>query len=195
MSSKKDKPFKNVIWEGRFQPIHKGHLAYIEKLLSYGEHVWIYMVHNEVSSNAAGFISLVPEFTSEVDKHHIAAKNPWPFHIRYRLTNETLKYEFGENAPITFWGGRRMDLIWPFCKEALPDNRVFLTPERDEFEDCKARAWTQLGERVVRIDVSDLPKISATDVRNAITNQQPTDELLSPMTLKLMKEFDALEMI
>lgn len=185
--------FKNVIWEGRFQPIHLGHISYIKKLLAFGEHVWIYMVHNEVSKS--DFNSPVPYFTEEVDKHHIVEKNPIPFSIRYRIVRETLLNEFGADAPITFWGGRRMDLSWSFCKQALPEERVFLTPERDEFEDIKAKAWNDLGEKVIRINVSDLPKISATQVRKAIKENKSTEGLLSPKTYELMKKFDVLKKI
>ena len=186
---------KTALWEGRFQPIHKGHLAYIELLLTKSETLWLYVVENEVSTSIPNFKSPVPEFTAEVDTHHISEKNPLPFWLRYQIVHETIRYEFGGNAPIHLWGGRRLDLDWPFFKKALPKDRVFLTPSRDRFEDSKARAWATLGEKVVRIDVDHLPKISATQVREAIRNKQDLSDLLSKKTLEILNDYQMLDRI
>ncbi len=187
--------YENVIWEGRFQPIHKGHLAYIKILLSKSKNLWIYVVDNEVSTNIPDFISPVPFFTEEVDKHHIASKNPLPFSLRYKMVIETLKEEFGSDAPIYVFGGKRLDLDWDYYKKILPDNRFFLTPLRDDFENIKARAWKELGELVERIDVSKLPKISATMVRESIRSGKKAESLLNKKTLSILKEYDYLDKI
>ncbi|HJU10168.1 MAG TPA: hypothetical protein VJ728_04790, partial [Candidatus Binataceae bacterium] len=104
-------------------------------LLDYGTHLWIFVVENEVSTALSVEEQKklpVPEFTEMVDKHHRAEKNPLPFWLRYRLVNETLRAEF-PNSPITVWGGRRLDLLWPFYARALPPDRIFITPTRDDF--------------------------------------------------------------
>jgi hypothetical protein len=185
-------PYANVIWEGRFQPIHRGHVAYIELLLEQARHLWIFLVENETSASAGVTDLPVPEFTAEVDGHHGAEKNPLPFWLRYRLLVETLADELPD-APLTVWGGRRLDLMWDFYARALPPDRVFLTPTRDTFEDAKARAWERLGETVVRIDVSGLPKISATELRARLRSGEPADDLICPATERILREEGYLE--
>jgi cytidyltransferase-like protein len=184
----------NVIWEGRYQPIHRGHVAYIERLLEHADHVWIVVVANETSAEL-GLSEAdlpVPEFTAAVDPHHRPEKNPLPFWLRYRLVAETLRAELPD-APITVWGGRRLDLDWPLYAKTLPPGRAFLTPLRDSFEDVKAAAWAKLGEDVLRIDVSDLPKISATMVRDRLRGSGPVEELLFPSTVALLESSGYLE--
>lgn len=178
--------YRNVIWEGRFQPIHKGHLAYIEQLLGRSEQLWIFVVENETSTTARVVDLPVPEFTAEVDGHHGAEKNPLPFWLRYRLVKETLD-EALPDAPITVWGGRRLDLMWDFYAQALPPDRVFLTPERDTFENAKAKAWDQLGERVERIDVSRLPPVSATELRRRLLAAEDVSDFLHPATERVLR--------
>ena len=185
-------PHANVIWEGRFQPIHRGHVAYIEMLLEQARHLWIFLVENETSASAGVTDLPVPEFTAEVDGHHGAEKNPLPFWLRYRLLVETLADEF-PGAPLTVWGGRRLDLMWDFYARALPPDRVFLTPTRDTFEDAKARAWDKLGETVVRVDVSALPKISATELRRRLKSGEPVEDLICPATERILREEGYLE--
>lgn len=179
-----------VVWEGRFQPIHRGHVAYIDLLLQRGRKLWIYVVADEVSTDSERTARAdlpVPEFTALVDKHHGPHKNPLPFDVQYGLVTHTLAMEF-PNAPITVWGGRRLDLDWAFCSQLLPKPRIFLTPLRDEFEDAKADAWRKLGELVERIDVSGLPRISGTQIRNALKNgEEEIKEFLCPATLETLE--------
>ena len=186
--------YENVIWEGRFQPIHRGHVEYVRTLLQSANHLWIFVVENEVSKDVvADSKSLpVPEFTAEVDLHHGADKNPLPFWLRYRLVKETLDSEFPD-SPITVWGGRRLDLDWKFYDRAFPPNRVFLTPERDEFEDAKARAWNKLGEKVIRVDVGHIPPMSATQLRERLDSRDDVSEFLCPSTEGLLRSLGFLD--
>jgi cytidyltransferase-like protein len=185
-----------VVWEGRYQPIHRGHLAYISTLLEHADHLWLFVVMNE-TSEAAGLNLAdlpVPEFTRQVDPHHVPEKNPLPFWLRYRLVAETVADEFPE-APITVWGGRRLDLAWPLYAKALPADRIFLTPLRDSFEDAKADAWKKLGERVLRVDVSQLPSISATATREALRNGVAFEDFLAPRTAQVLEETGYLDVL
>lgn len=185
--------FENIVWEGRFQPIHRGHVAYIRTLLGYGRHLTLFVVDNEVSADVPGAVSPVPDFTAIVDGHHGTAKNPLPFWLRYRLVVETVRAELGADAPITVWGGRRLDLAWDYYRTALPPDRVFLTPKRDDFEDAKARAWAALGETVHRIETGHIPKISATLLRDRLGRGAAVEDLLCPRTEELLREYGFLE--
>ena len=181
--------FKNVIWEGRFQPVHLGHVALVRRLLTCGDHVWIWVVANERSEEVVDDVRQlpVPEFTQTVDPHHVSSKNPLPFWLRYRLVVETLQDEIGDQR-VTVCGGRRLDLAWDLYAKILPPDRVFVTPTRDEFEDAKAAAWTALGERCVRLDTSDLPKISASLLRERLHDGRSIDDLMSVTTQRILRE-------
>jgi hypothetical protein len=181
--------YENVVWEGRFQPIHRGHVEYVRLLLEQARRLWVFVVENELSTEVVPDPSSlpVPAFSSEVDRHHGAEKNPLPFWLRYRLVVETLSEEL-PGAPIVVWGGRRLDLDWPLYSRTLPPDRVFLTPLRDGFEDLKAAAWEALGEEVVRVDVSRLPAISATQLRAAIREGGDLSRVLCPSTERVLRE-------
>jgi hypothetical protein len=188
--------YANVVWEGRFQPIHRAHVEYVRILLDHAEHLWLFVVANERSEDVVkspGELP-VPEFTAAVDPHHAPEKNPLPFWLRYRLVQETLADEL-PGAPITVWGGRRLDLAWPLYERALPPDRVFITPKRDEFEDAKAAAWHKLGERVVRVEVDRLPAISATMIRDRLRCGGDVSELLCPSTTALLRSTGYLDQL
>ncbi len=91
-----------------------------------------------------------------------------------------------------------MDLAWSLYRKILPPDRVFVTPERDDFEDAKAEAWQLLGERVERVDVSDLSRISGTLIRERVAAGETVSDLLYPRTEALLRElgfFDTLRAI
>src|SRR5690606_3322069 len=150
------KKFRNVVWEGRFQPFHRGHCEYVRRLLDYGERVWIYVVANEVSTEVVEDPSRlpVPEFTRAVDPHHAPSKNVLPLWLRCLIVQRAVASEFGPDAPISVSSGRRLDLDWAYYEKNLPPDRVFLTPLRDSFEDVKAasdRKSTRLNSSHVKI--------------------------------------------
>lgn len=101
--------YANAIWEGRFQPIHLGHLAYIKLLLEQADHVWIIVVFNETSEQVGLPLEKlpVPALSQAADPHHRSEKNPLPFWVRYRLVQETLREEVGIER-ITVWA----DIAW-----------------------------------------------------------------------------------
>jgi hypothetical protein len=184
------KEYKNAIWEGRFQPVHIGHLAYIKELLIYADHIWLVVLENNKSTNEEfnGKNLPVPEFSKTVDEHHGIEKNPLPLWVRYETVKKTVISEFGVEVPITVLWGRRLDLDWDFYRRNFPAERVFLTPTRDSYEDVKAAAWEKLGEKCVRIDVDHLPKISASAVREVMQQGKEDTDLLHPETIKTLKE-------
>ena len=185
-----DKRFENVMWEGRFQPMHKGHLSYIRLLLKLGKNVWITVNANEISTNVFKDKESIQdiEFTETVDFHHQPEKNLFPFWLRYKMAVAAIHEEFGLDAPITIMSGRRLDLAWDLYKNIFPPNRVFITPLRDEFEDAKANAWEKQGEAVYRVNVSHLPEVSGTMVREKLKSKENIEQLLMPSTIKLLTE-------
>jgi hypothetical protein len=70
-----------------------------------------------------------------------------------------------------------------------------LTPLRDSFEDAKAAAWSKLGERVLRVDVSELPSISATATREALKDGGSVTDFLAPRTVEILEESGYLDVL
>lgn len=173
------------VWEGRFQPIHKGHVAYVGELLKLCDRLVIVVVANEVS---AGRATPVPSFSSIVDEHHRGEKNPWPHWFRQQLVAQTLKTVFPE-GDITVLAGHRLDLDWQLYDDLLPPGRTFAVPTRDAFEEDKARAWLALGQEVRRVEVGHLPEVSGTLVRQRMAAGGPLDALLEPITCRLLNEY------
>ncbi len=186
--------YKNAIWEGRFQPIHKGHVQFIKKILTLADNVWIIVLANETSKSTSISTKLIlPSFTHEVDQHHRKEKNPYPLGLRLRMVQQTLRTVLSNDEldRVTIACGHRLDLDPTFYKSQLfPPERVFLTPTRDAYENSKAAFWRAFGETCIRVDVSDFPEVSATRVRRAIENdnQQEIGSLLYPKTIEILKD-------
>ncbi|MFB7380487.1 hypothetical protein ACFC6U_24105 [Kitasatospora purpeofusca] len=179
--------FSHLVWEGRFQPVHRGHLAHVGELLRRTERLTVVVVANETSADAR-HRSPVPGFSRTVDGHHAGERNPWPLWLRHRMVRATVEAVFPERAgDVQVLAGHRLDLDWPLYQQLLPPERVFAVPSRDDFEDAKADAWTALGERVLRVDIDHLPKLSGTLVRELMAADSPLDEVLHPVTLELLR--------
>lgn len=180
-----------LVWEGRFQPMHRGHVAYVGELLRRAVAVTIVVVANELSHGR----SPVPDFSRLVDAHHAAERNPWPLWLRHRMVVETLRAAYPEavgDGRVQVLAGHRLDLDWElYRRQLLPGDRAFAVPLRDAFEDAKAAAWTSLGERVERVDVSHLPAVSGTLVRELLAAGGQLDRVLLPTTQRLLAEYRA----
>jgi D-3-phosphoglycerate dehydrogenase / 2-oxoglutarate reductase len=180
-----------LVWEGRFQPIHRGHVAYVGELLRRAVVVTIVVVANELSHGR----SPVPGFSRQVDAHHAAERNPWPLWLRHRMVVETLRAAYPQAVGagrVQVLAGHRLDLDWDlYRRQLLPGDRAFAVPLRDDFEDAKAAAWVSLGERVERVDVSHLPDISGTLVRDLLAAGGELDPVLLPVTQRLIAEHRA----
>ena len=180
-----------LVWEGRFQPIHRGHVAYVGELLRRAPAVTIVVVANELSHGR----SPVPDFSRMVDAHHAAERNPWPLWLRHRMVVETLRAEYPEAVGagrVQVVAGHRLDLDWDlYRRQLLPADRAFAVPLRDAFEDAKAAAWRSLGERVERVDVAHLPEVSGALVRERLATGGGLDEVLLPATRRLLSEYQA----
>lgn len=194
MNTHMKQKYQNVVWEGRFQPIHMGHILYIKKMLELADRVWIIVLANEISSDLDQKPNLIsPVFTQEVDGHHRKEKNPFPLWFRFLAVESTLNVALQpeERSRVIVSAGHRLDLDPGFYKRhLLPPNRVFLTPTRDSYEDSKASFWEQFGETTIRLDVSGIPILSATMVRQAIeeNDSEKLSMYLHAETIKLLKE-------
>ena len=177
--------YKNLIWEGRFSPVHNGHLSVIEHIASLCEFLWIVVVENKIGNISK---SPVPFFTEVVNKHHVPQKNLFPLWLRVQMLQKALKDRLQDQSILVSFGPR-LDLAWDFYREALPSKRTFAVPFRDDFDDLKEKAWTTLGEEVCRIRCLEFSSISATQVRSYLAENKALDTLLPKSVEKMIREF------
>jgi hypothetical protein len=172
------------VYEARFQPIHKGHVAYVGELVARCDRLIVVVVANETSEAGR---SPMPAFSRLIDKDHSTERNPWPLWLRHRLVAETLRTCFPDRD-ITVLAGHRIDLDWALYDALLPPDRVFAVPLRDDADDAKAAAWTSLGQRVARFRVDHLPVVSGTSVRERMLAGGDLETVLEPVTLELLRD-------
>jgi nicotinic acid mononucleotide adenylyltransferase len=179
-----------LIWIGRFQPIHAGHVALMRDMLTQAPNLAVYVVANEISATTDLTLADMPDadFARSVDEHHGAAKNPLPFWFAYRLVQEAVADQ-GLLGPVTVWGGRRPELQWGLFTRLLPESRAFVLPVRDEYEDVKARGYEVQGEATVRIPAGHIPEISATLVRERLAQGADLGDLLLPCTERALRSW------
>lgn len=183
-----------AIWEGRFQPMHVGHERYVKRMLEHADALLLIVLANETSAEFPAGTSPCPAFTAEVDQHHRSEKNPFPLWLRLMIVQTVLRESLpaADASRVFVSAGHRMDLDPEFYRRhLLPVDGVFLTPTRDAYEDAKAGFWDTLGRACARIDVSDLPDVSATAVRDAMANHDMAklDRMLPPASLRLMRHY------
>lgn len=174
-----------LVWIGRFQPVHVGHVALIHRMLEHTPRLIIYVVANEISASTDLTLADAPSmnFAASVDEHHGPEKNPLPWWLAYSLVQEAV-IDQGLSDRVVVWGGRRPELQWKLFTRLLPPSRAFVLPVRDAYEDVKASAYEELGEVSVRISAEDIPEVSATLVRNRVAEGDGLDDLLLPSTLQ-----------
>lgn len=183
-----ERPALPLVWEGRYQPFHLGHLAVVERLLADTRTLTVVVVANERSAETDpdGRPTPVPEFSRVVDGHHQADKNPWPLWLRVAVVTETVRAAFPPGE-VQVLSGHRIDLDWPLYDQLLPPERVFCVPVRDDFEDLKAKAWTELGQRVSRVELPEAMEVSGTLVRERLEAGEGLEGLLHPVALDVLR--------
>ncbi|WGK68597.1 adenylyltransferase/cytidyltransferase family protein [Candidatus Haliotispira prima] len=179
------KKYKNLIWEGRFSPVHNGHLSTIEQMALQCECLWIIVVENKIGDVNK---SPVPFFTEVVNKHHFPQKNIFPLWLRVQMLQKAVRDRFPSQFIVVSFGPR-LDLAWNFYKEILPRKRTFAVPYRDDFDNLKETAWTTLGEEVCRIQCVEPSPISATQVRSYLSENRSLDVLLPGGIEKMIRKF------
>ena len=159
-----------IIFTGRFQPLHMGHIHMLEAIKrKYPNNLLLLcMIRNTTGTKKAKGDS---SFHQIAQKKHATTNNPLPNWNRYRLLslavqgNELLR----EHTEIIF--RNRSDLDWDESVADLPDDRIWVFPRhgKEEFDKEKVEYYRSKGERVEIIDYfDDNPACSATAVREQI---------------------------
>lgn len=171
-----------AVWDGRFQPLHRGHVAVIEAILQQFDCDLVVMIiqSSEGSQNAYG---------AEVNKHHLLSRNPLTFWERFnllKLATQNLK----QASKVNILGIPRPDLFWDIAKAFYPDNRFICLTGKDEYEQRKKQFWSSLGEQTRIVDISTVPTISATELKIALKSGRSWESFLPDGTLEYFKSIN-----
>lgn len=112
-----------------------------------------------------------------VDEHHRPEKNPLTVWERITLVQRAIsqaKFDFVASVLAV----PRPDLDWELARAFYPRDRVICLSGKDEYERRKERFWTELGEKVLVINIEGLPKISATELKRKMSNGDEWSDLI-----------------
>lgn len=158
---------QNIIFTGRFQPLHNGHMEMLRAIKKNhpNDLLIVCIIRNSIED-------LSPEFNSEFSRYSIIKQrrcnNPLPNWERYMLVKLAIENDrmINKNTIIIFRD--RSDIDWDLSIQDLPKNRLFIFPNvnREPFDKAKIKHYVDHGENIELIDVKMVN--SATNIRNAL---------------------------
>ena len=159
-----------AVWDGRFQPLHKGHVEVVLSILE------------QFPSDLALMIidcstGLRENAEYESNSHHKVSRNPLSYWERSQMMKSALK-EVGCSRRVTVTGMPRPDLHWDLAKRFYPEHGFICLTEKDEYERLKRASWQHLGEETRVIDTSSVSSISSTEVKRALKRGRGWRQLL-----------------
>ncbi|MBD5584062.1 MAG: adenylyltransferase/cytidyltransferase family protein, partial [Clostridia bacterium] len=159
---------KNIIFTGRFQPLHMGHLKFMHAIKQkYPDDLLIIcLIRNTV-------VEVKPQETNSFNSVSIlkqkAINNPIPNWERYMLLKLAVESDevLRKNNVIMFRD--RSDTDWEKSTIDLPKDRLFVLPSdlNDEFDKEKYNYYKLKGEPL-DIIANERSQISSTDIREAL---------------------------
>lgn len=173
-----------AVWDGRFQPFHKGHMAVIEAIISQFHTHLVLMI---IQSSSGG----TNEYQKHVSGHHDPKRNPLTFWERYNLIKLALDASDVKDH-VTILGIPRPDLHWSTIEPLYPDKRFICLTQKDDYERKKAKFWAALGETTRIVDTSKIDKISATALKTAIKTDQDWRCFLPEACIDYFLEIDGI---
>ena len=159
---------QNIIFTGRFQPLHNGHVKILEKIkcIYPNCNLIICIIRNSSDTKT---IKEKGSFHILSQSKFIEENNPLPNWERFKLLSIFIK-----SNPIflnTFILMRdRPDIDWIKSLQDLPKDRTFVLPncEKNEFDKQKSEYYKQKGEKLIFIDIEESAQYSATDIREEL---------------------------
>lgn len=174
-----------IIYTGRFQPFHNGHLSLIKQLSK--EH--------PDETLCIAVIKDIPleektEFDKTVDGMLSQDRNPFNAEITLALIDKVLKAERIDNIVVTLMP-RASSATWGIIKALFDCERIWVFTKNqissDDWEDKKSAFYQSMGDKVIRIPIDKT--ISGSDIRILIQNSE-YDKLqlyLHPSTIEAIK--------
>ncbi len=175
-----------IIFTGRFQPFHNGHVSLIKQLRK----------EYPTQSLCIAVIKDVPlatknEFDKTVDDKLTPERNPFNAEITLSLINQVLKAEGIDNTVVTLMP-RASAATWDIVKTLFDCERIWAFTKNqvalDDWEDKKAAFYQSMGDKVIRIPIEK--DIEGTIIRQAIKNHdyEKLDTMVPKAVLKYIVE-------
>jgi nicotinamide-nucleotide adenylyltransferase len=171
-----------AVWDGRFQPLHRGHVAVMEAIIAQFDTDLVVLI---IQSSEG----MADTYGAEVNRHHKLSRNPLTFWERYRLIKLATR-GLGCADRVSILGIPRPDLHWELARSFYPAPRFICLTGKDDYERQKALFWAQLGEETRTVDTAGIPRISATDVKTALKRGKGWEQWLPESTLAYFREID-----
>ena len=160
-----------AVWDGRFQPLHKGHIEFACAIVKNFNLPLAVMI---IQSSESGYDD---EYSKEVNKHHKLSRNPLTLWERRTMMNLALD-EQGISDCVEVIGIPRPDLFWEIASSFYPPNRFICLSGKDSYEKKKEAFWASLGEKTKVVPIDGLTAISATKVKNSIKEEGDWQSLI-----------------
>jgi len=174
---------KYGLFMGRFQPLHKGHLKVMLKIIK------------EVEYLVVGIVNPDPKDTINF-KDFAPVKNPFNFWERYRMIQESLKESGVEMSkvyivpsyPPSLYDDGKFERFLP-----KKDETIIYLPVKKDSGKWNIEGLTERGWNVRSFKVKN--SISATEVRRRIAEDENWEELVPKAVAKIIKEVDGINRI
>lgn len=159
---------RNLIFTGRFQPLHMGHIQMIRKIKEiYPDDLLLICI---LRNTVTGVIAREESAFHEVSKSKQRSENnPLPNWNRYMLVKLAVEAEptLAKNTVIIFRD--RSDVDWDKSVADLPEDRTFVLPgySKERFDTEKLNYYRAKGEDIVLVN-TESASYSATEIRAAI---------------------------
>jgi nicotinamide-nucleotide adenylyltransferase len=177
-----DRSNAHAVWDGRFQPLHRGHIKVMEAIVEQFDCDLVVMI----IQSSEGFVD---SYSQEVNRHHRHARNPLTFWERYQLIRLALN-PLSIASRVTILGIPRPDLYWEIARSFYPACRFICLTDKDDYEKSKATFWSQLGETTRIVDTSKIPRISATDVKHSLKSGHGWEKYMPEASVEYFKNID-----
>ncbi|MFJ9833835.1 hypothetical protein ACIRU2_21020 [Streptomyces sp. NPDC101169] len=171
-----------AVWAGRFQPFHMGHLHTLQRMASMRHPLVVAVIAADDTEGRGAFGKMAAAAGA-------SGSNPLTVWERTEMISLALAAEPWARSVRTI-GAPRPDLDWSLTTSFYPRPRVIYVTDRDQFEAAKLSRYRSLEEKVVVVGVTDLPEMSATEVRRRIAAGEDWQSLMHPATIDYFKEID-----
>lgn len=158
-----------LIFTGRFQPFHNGHLSIIDRLRTlYPQEIICVAIIKDTPIKKEK-----TEFDKIVDRKLSKDQNPFPADVTIMLVNKILKNLAYDNVVTTLMP-RAASETWEYIISLFDNERTWVftknTSAQDDWEDEKCHFYESQGEKVIRIPIEK--EIEGTIIRQAIRDRE-----------------------
>lgn len=156
-----------IIYTGRFQPLHNGHLSLIKQLRQEypGETLCIAVIKDIPLEEKT-------EFDKTVDGMLSQDRNPFNTEITLSLIDKVLKAEGIDKIVVTIMP-RASLTTWGIIKALFDCERIWIFTKNqitfDDWEDKKAAFYQSMGDKVIRIPIEK--NVEGSLIRQAIKDR------------------------